>query len=157
MKRKLVILVTTLLALSLSMEAQDPIKWTFSAVQTGKKHFEVHLKAAIDPSWHLYSQQKGDESINIATTITFLKNPMVKQVDSTGEQGDKITNRNHDLNVIEYYYEDQVLFITPVKVKDTKTPIALRGSVMYQACTEHKCLQPVTREFTVILEAEHQR
>lgn len=133
---------------------REEVKWDFVAVQTDDKFFEIHLRATIDQPWHIYSQHEEKGQIPRPTKIVFLPNPVVKLIGKPAEQGDLVEELDPELGVLQRYYSDNVVFIQPVKLKDTKTPIAVKGIVYYQVCTRYECKMPATKEFSVILEVQ---
>jgi hypothetical protein len=139
--------------LKLTASPREEIKWDFVSIQTDDKFFEIHLRATIDQPWHIYSQHEEEGQIPRPTKVVFLPNPMIKLIGKPAEQGDLIEKLDPELG-IQRYYEDNVIFIQPVKLKDTKTPIAVKGIVHYQVCTGHQCKTPATKEFSVVLEAQ---
>jgi hypothetical protein len=146
------LLLGLLLAASLSMQAQ--ISWKYTAVQIDEKDFIVHMQATIDSPWHIYSQYQKEPAIGEPTSVKFVNNPVVKHMDKTSEQGELIKKFNKETGVWEQYYKGNLTLIRPVRLKDTKTPVVLKGVITYQLCTSEKCLPPKQQEFTVILEIE---
>lgn len=130
------------------------IKWKFYSVQTDSLNFEIHLRGELDEGWHIFSQYPHPDGIAIPTKITLYDNPVMTVLDSTSELGRLLVHRDSESGITERYYKERVLFITPVSVKDTKTPIAVKGSVHYQLCTSEKCLAPVSVSFTVVLDKQ---
>lgn len=132
-----------------ALPAMSQVKWNFRAVQTGELDFEVHITALVQPNWHIYSQraEKG-----VAAHVKFLDNPMVTRLSKTQEMGKLITNKSDESH--SKYYEGYVSFVRPVHVKDTETPIALRGFITYQLCNGEEDSKHQRQEFTVILKKE---
>lgn len=145
-------LMGLLLAISLSSSAQ--INWKYTAVQIDKKDFIVHMQAVIDQPWHIYSQYQLDGAIAVPTSVKFVNNPMVKHMDKTAEEGDLKEVRDEETGITQRYYENDMTLTRPVRLKDTKTPVVLKGMITYQLCTSQQCLPPKTQEFTVILKKE---
>lgn len=132
-----------------AQQERQPVEWTFRAVQTDSKFFEIHLVATLDESWHILSQNAAPNSIAIPTKIHFPTNPVVKFIGKPSEQGEVVVESDS-----WRYYENEVIFIQPVKVKDTKTPIVVKGIIAYQLFTSEKYLPPTNIEFTVILKRD---
>lgn len=129
------------------------VRWEFYSVQTDSLHFEVHAKAHLSPDWHIFSQYSDPQALAIPTKITFLQNPVVTFPDSTAELGLLYRKEDPDMGT-QRYYEKVVIFLTPVSVKDLKTPVVVKGSVYYQLCSSEKCLLPKTVPFIVILDKQ---
>lgn len=138
-------------ALALSLDSVSQIRWEFYSVQTDSLNFEVHAKAHLQPTWYIFSQYSDPQSQAAPTRITFLDNPVVTFDDSTAELG--LLHRKEDPDMgTQRYFEKVVIFLTPVSVKDLKTPIVVKGSVYYQLCSPRKCLLPKSVPFTIILD-----
>lgn len=124
------------------LAAQDPVRWETSAVQTGENTFDIIIKAKIDNGWHIYSQKMSEEEIGTPTSFKFIEHPLVRFLDKIGEIGNLKKIYIKETETWSYYYEDEVTFVQPVRVKDTKTILVVSGKVSYQVCTEEKCLPP---------------
>jgi len=150
MKMKAIISFGLFLLITLSARAQGVVNWSFSAKKTGDKTYEVHLTAQVDEPWHIYSQSspKGGP---LATTISFLKNPLVVPTGNIREKGDLEIYHDEIFDVDVYSYTRQVDFIQLVKLK-TNVKTNLSGTVEFMACTKQQCLTPKTVKFTVKLQ-----
>jgi hypothetical protein len=135
-----------------AQQAREPVQWTFRAVQTDDKFFEIHAVATLAESWHLPSQNAAPDAIAVPTKIHFPANPVVKFIGKPAEQGDLIVKRDTTLGSEERYYENEVIFIQPIKIKDLRTLLVIKGVVTYQVCTSEKCLPPKSLQFTVIVD-----
>ena len=48
----------------------NPAKFNYSTVKKGNNQFEIHIKASVDPKWHIYSIYNPDGGAQ-ATALTF--------------------------------------------------------------------------------------
>lgn len=128
----------------------NPIVWSFSAVKTGDKNFEVHMKATIQPGWHLYSQKQPDDAIAIPTSFTISPNPLFSLDDKIKEVGSMEKMKDKELGVSANQYSKTVDFVQKVKLKaNVKT--SFNGSVEFQTCDDKKCLPPKTVNFSIAI------
>lgn len=128
----------------------NPVSWTFSAKKTADKTYEIHLTAAMQQGWHLYSQSQPEDAIAIPTGFTFTKNPLIAMNGSIKEIGKLEKFHDEKLKLSANQYSEKVDFVQVVKLKsNVKTNVA--GSVEYQTCDDKKCLPPKTVNFSVAL------
>jgi hypothetical protein len=131
----------------------DPVKWSSSVKQTGKKQFALHITAFVDQHWHLYSQDAGEEMIS--TSFTFMKNPIVKFDGAVEEVGDLVKENDPNLRLTMKYYYGKVDFVQKVELK-TASSTVVKGSVTYIVCSDvdRKCLPAKTFSFSVRLDGK---
>lgn len=130
-------------------QSSQQVKWTFSAKKIADKTYEVTATATVGNSWHIYSQNVGVEG-PIATSFTFIKNPLLT-IDGTPKENGKLIKKNEEVWGGEVrYYENKVEFIQVVKTKSAaKTNLA--GKVEYMVCNDEKCLPPAETTFSVAI------
>jgi thiol:disulfide interchange protein DsbD len=140
--------VVLLLAINVSAQIKDPVKWTATSRKKGEA-FEVVLSASLPKPWHIYSQNTGDGG-PLPTTFRFTKSPLlafdgnVKEVGKLKEEYDK----NFDTKV--KYYGEKVDFVQAVKLKSkVKTNVSV--TVEYMTCNDSECLPPTKKTFNVSL------
>ncbi len=136
---------------TLNAHAQlNPVSWSFSAIKTGDKYYEIHMKATIQQSWHLYSQLQPADAIAIPTTFTILPNPLFKTEGKINEVGKMEKMNDATLGVSAHQYSTTVDFVQRVKLKaNVKTNFS--GNVEYQTCDDKKCLPPKKINFNVAI------
>ncbi len=128
----------------------NPVTWSFSAVKVSDKMYEVHMKATIQPGWHLYSQNQPKDAIAIPTAFTFNPNPLVSRDGKVKELGKMEVMNDKELGVSANQYSLTVDFVQKVKLKSgVKTN--LTGNVEYQTCDDKKCLPPKTVNFSIAI------
>lgn len=125
------------------------IKWDFYSVRTDSLYHEIHMTATIDAPWYIFSQYRTIDQIPLSTTVSFVKSDNVKILSNVYEHGEIIKPKDTSEGV---YYKDKVTFIKAVKIKDTKTPIAIKGTINYQLCNGDQCMVPTRKEFSIIIE-----
>ena len=148
---KNLLLIAAFFGSSLVAKAQiSPISWTFTAVKTGDKMYDLKMVATIQDKWHLYSQTQPEDAVIMPTEFSFNANPLLKLEGKFQELGkmEKFTDKS--LGISANQYSTSVTFIQKIKLKsNVKTNLA--GSVVYQTCDDKKCLPPKTVSFTVAI------
>lgn len=142
-------LLTFLIATNLS--AQNPVKWDYSAKKLNATSYEIHLTATIKNGWHLYSHDQPDGAISLPTTISFPANPIVTLDGGVKEFGNLEKHKDEMLGIIQNQYSGTVDFVQKINLKSKDAKTNLKGTISFQACTDHECLKPVTIDFTVPL------
>ena len=149
---KEIIYTTLLLITGYTVVAQmpDPVKWSYTSKKIADKTYEVHITAAVQNTWHLYSQNQPADAINQPTEILFKKNPLITLNGAVKEVGKMQLFRDEKLKISANQYAGKVDFIQIVKLKsNSKTSVV--GSVEYQTCDDKKCLPPKKIDFSVAL------
>lgn len=148
---KNLLIIAALFGSSLAAKAQiSPISWTFTAVKTGDKMYDLKMVATIQDKWHLYSQTQPEDAVIIPTTFVFNANPLLKLEGKIQEQGkmEKFTDKS--LGISANQYAGTVTFVQKVKLK-SNVKTNLKGSVEYQTCDDKKCLPPKTVNFDIAI------
>ena len=123
----------------------DPVKWDFSAKKINNTTYEVHLTAAIDEPYHIYSQTTSKQ-VSSPTNVSWEENKSVRLKGKLREIGELKTEYIEMIDATLAYYEGKVSFVQVVKVKGN-LPVTLRGKINYTACLDEQCLPPQTIEF----------
>lgn len=145
---KLNFLIPSILIISLSSNAQNPVTWNYAIKEVADKTYEVRLTASIQNGWHLYSQKQPEDAIALPTEIEFKKNPLVELKDKVKEIGNLEKYLDKTLDIEAWQYSDKLEFVQTVKLKvNAKTNIA--GSIKFQTCNSEKCLPPKTVTFSL--------
>jgi thiol:disulfide interchange protein DsbD len=123
MKKSLLILLS-FLAIIVNAQMPKHIKWQISTKTLSEKEAEVTFKAVLDPHWHIWSVNPGDEML-IPPTFTIQGNG-VKTIGKAREIGKKITKKEEGYDGDLHFFEGTVSFIQ--KVSYTK-PGDIKSSV----------------------------
>ena len=149
MKKLFIVTVTFLIAIMANAQL-NPVTWSFTAKKIADKTYEIHMKATIQNSWHLYSQKQPDDAIAIPTAFVISPNPLFKLEGKIKEIGKIELMKDATLGVSAYQYSKTVDFVQKIKLKaNVKTNFS--GSVEYQTCDDKKCLPPKTVNFSVAI------
>jgi hypothetical protein len=147
---KKTIFLSLIIFLAVSLQAQNPVTWTFSSKKLGDKKFEIHLTATIQSGWHLFSQKQPDDAIAIPTGFTINNNPLLELDGKIKEVGKMEKFHDAKLEVSANQYADKVDFVQVVKLK-ANVVTNVSGNVEFQTCNDEKCLPPKKINFTIAL------
>jgi thiol:disulfide interchange protein len=129
----------------ISAQILTPVKWSFSQAMTSDNNYELKFTAKIDKTWHIYSQNIGDNG-PVPTKFTFQTNPDAELIGKPDEpKGHEEHDPNFDMKLV--WFENEVTFTQKVKI--TKTT-KLKGNVEYMVCAM-QCLPPTKEPFEFLL------
>ena len=133
-----------------SLQAQNPVSWTFTAKKIADKTYEIKISAAPQSPWHIYSQHTPDDG-PMPTKIKFNTNPVLKLEGSVKESGELKEKYEEVFDIKVKYFKGNVDFTQLVKLKsEVKTNIS--GTVEFMACDDEQCLTPTSVSFNVLLQ-----
>ena len=121
----------------------NPVTFNYSVVKKGADLYEVHVRAMIEPKWHIYSIKNPDGGAQ-ATEIKFNEATVVGSVK---ENGKLKTIFEKEFGVNQKYFESTVDFIHMVKLKPGNKKIS--GTINYMVCNDRQCLPPKEVEFKI--------
>ena len=146
MKKLSLMLAASLFTVSAAFsQIAKPVVWSYAAKKTGTNEATVYIKAKIDKSWHMYSQNVKDGG-PVKTTFTFSPSKEYNVVGKTIEPK-AIVKYEPTFKMNVSYFENQVVF--QQKVKLTKATTNVKGKVEFMVCNDRECLPPEEIEFSV--------
>ena len=131
-----------LFTLSTSAQILNPVTFNYSAVKKGADLYEVHIRAMVEPKWHIYSVKNPDGGAQ-ATEIKITDGSIVGK---TKENGIMKTVFEKEFNVDQKYFENSVDFVQLVKLKKGAK---ITGTINYMVCNDKQCLPPKEVEFKI--------
>ena len=143
MKKLLFTLFILLTITASNAQILNPVTFNYSVVKKGSNLYEVHVKAMIEPKWHIYSVKNPDGGAQ-ATEIKF---DGATVVGSVKENGKLKTMFEKEFGVNQKYFENNVDFVHTVKLKPGNKKIS--GTINYMVCNDRQCLPPKEVEFKI--------
>ncbi len=134
--------IFTLFTFSASSQILNPVKFNYSVVKKGADLYAVHVKAMMDPQWHIYSV-KNPEGGAQATEIKINDGKTVGAIKETGKMK---TVFEKEFKTNQKYFENVVDFVLMVK---TKNADKISGTITYMVCNNKQCLPPKDVEFKI--------
>lgn len=146
MKKLTVLVALVLFGISAAFsQIEKPVTWSYAAKKTGKGEATVYLKATIDKTWHIYSQNVKDGG-PVKTTFTFSPSKDYKPIGKTIEPKAVIKYEPaFKMNVS--YFENQVVFQQKVKLNKGVTNV--KGKLEFMVCNDKQCLPPDEIDFSI--------
>ncbi|MHB1921777.1 MAG: protein-disulfide reductase DsbD family protein [Chitinophagaceae bacterium] len=136
------------LVISPGIRAQilQPVHWNFSAQPLPGNQFSLHMKATIDPGWHIYSQHAGNGPV--PTSFLFNRVPAMTLIGKVEEKGNLEKKYDPSFQSTLNYYEHQVDFVQKVQMKG-QNPGQVKGTLTFMVCNDQNCLPPRKIPFTI--------
>jgi hypothetical protein len=123
----------------------NPAKFNYSTVKKGDNKFEVHIKAFVEPRWHIYSIYNPDGGAQ-ATALTFSNATVVGKAKEIGKMK---TVFEKVFRVDQKFFDENVDFVQTVKVNPGTKKVS--GTIEYMVCNDKQCLPPKTIAFDISL------
>ena len=136
------ILSTTLLllfALSVMAQMMDPVHFTSKLNELKGGEAELVFSATIDPGWHVYSTNLGNDG-PISATFNAVKMDGVEPIGKLQTRGKEIKQYDKLFEMELRYFERAVTFVQ--KVRFTKPQYDIDCYIEYGACNDQTCLPP---------------
>lgn len=147
MKRN--ILFATILSLgfiSCFAQIENPVAWSYSVKKLSEKKFELHMTAAIQAGWHVYSQDAGNGPE--PTSFVFSKNPLVKLDGKVLEIGKLEKAFDPNFNSTLRFFNNKVDFVQKATLKSLASTV-VKGTLTFMVCNDRKCLPPRDIPFSI--------
>ncbi|MBQ8713489.1 MAG: thiol:disulfide interchange protein, partial [Prevotella sp.] len=141
MKQKLSLMLLMLVAVLTTARAQmvDPVHFK-SELKTGEgAEAEIVFTATIDPGWHVYSTDLGQDG-PIEATFNAVKMDGVEKVGKLTPKGNVIKKYDNMFGMELKYFENSATFVQ--KVKFTKPEYTIDCYLEYGACNDQSCMPP---------------
>jgi len=150
MKRffSLLTVVLFLLPSAFGQQIKDAIQWQYNAKKTSDSTFDVTIAAKIKAGWHIYTATPKGDGSQIPTTIKFDKNPNIKLLGKTTNNGKPVNEEIKDLGITIQYYKNAVTYTQKVVAKANTV---LSGVVDFQICNDEMCLPSKPERFKIPL------
>lgn len=146
MKKVVLLLTVAMFTVTAAFsQIEKPVTWSYAAKKTGKDEATVYLKATIDKTWHMYSQNVKDGG-PVKTTFTFSPSKEYSPIGKTAEPK-AIIKYEPVFKMNVSYFENQVVF--QQKVKLTKGTANVKGKIEFMVCNDKQCLPPDEVDFSV--------
>lgn len=145
--RNLLLGLALMLALPLSAQIYNPVKWTVTLTPNADGTHMFLAKATIDKGWWVYSQHLENEDGPIATTVNFDPGSHYQLVGSNKESANvkKVFDKVFEMQVskfADYYTIEQ-----KIKVSDPSKPVT--GYLNFMTCNDERCLPPTDVDFSL--------
>ncbi len=140
-KSPLYFLWTLILLLGFSVQSKaqmvDPVTWSYSVQKVNDSIYELQFTAAIEPTWHMYSQHVPAGGPN-ATTFTLESSSSYTRIDSVIEVTRPEEEFDKMFNMKVAYFAVEAKFSQKIRVLNQEA-FKITGTIDYQICDDHSC------------------
>ena len=139
MKKIISSTILFLIALSAMAQMMDPVHFTSQLKQLKEGEAELVFSATIDPGWHVYSTNLGNDG-PISASFNTVKMEGAEPVGKLQARGSEIKKYDKLFDMELRYFEKAVTFVQ--KIRFTKPQYDIDCYVEYGACNDEACLPP---------------
>ena len=122
----------------------DPVHFTSALTPTNGAEAEIVFTAKIDPGWHVYSTDLGEDG-PISATFNAVKMDGVETVGKLTPRGNVIKKFDNMFGMELKFFENTATFVQ--KVKFTKPDYSIDCYLEYGACNDQSCMPPTQVDF----------
>lgn len=142
-RRSLLIIFQLLWVVVLGVQAQimDPVHFKSQLKPTQNGEAEIIFQGTIDPGWHVYSTDLGNDG-PIEATFNVVKMDGVELVGKLTPVGKEIKQYDKLFEMDLRYFEGSATFVQ--KVKFTKPEYEIDAYLEFGACNDVSCMPPST-------------
>ena len=141
MKKAVSTCLLAMMAVVTMAQMMNPIHFTSQLKELKGGEGEIVFSATIDPGWHVYSTNLGDDG-PISASFNAVKMDGVQTVGSLQPRGKEIKEFDKLFGMELSYFEGSVSFVQ--KIKFTKPEYDIECYLEYGACNNQSCLPPST-------------
>lgn len=126
-------------ALSAIGQIADPVHFSSKLEMLGDNEAQIVFRANIDPGWHVYSTELGDDG-PISATFNIVE---MKGAETTGNlthEGNELSRFDNMFGMVLRFFENNVTFIQ--KIRFTQPDYSIDCYLEYGACNDETCLPP---------------
>ena len=139
-KKKVALLLLIFVSAAANGQFLDPVHFKSELKTTeGSAEGEIIFSATIDPGWHVYSTDLGNDG-PIAATFNAVKMEGVETVGKLTPEGNVIKKYDEMFGMELKFFEKTATFIQ--KIRFTKPEYAIDCYLEYGACNDQSCMPP---------------
>ena len=139
MKKIISSTILFLIALTAMAQMMDPVHFTSQLKTLKEGEAELVFSATIDPGWHVYSTNLGNDG-PISASFNTVKMEGAEPVGKLQARGSEIKKYDKLFDMELRYFEKAVTFVQ--KIRFTKPQYDIDCYVEYGACNDEACLPP---------------
>jgi len=139
MKKIISSTILFLIALTAMAQMMDPVHFTSQLKPLKEGEAELVFSATIDPGWHVYSTNLGNDG-PISASFNTVKMEGAEPVGKLQARGSEIKKYDKLFDMELRYFEKAVTFVQ--KIRFTKPQYDIDCYVEYGACNDEVCLPP---------------
>ena len=140
-KKTVAALLMCVMAIAAQAQMMNPVHFKSELKELKGGEAEIVFSATIDPGWHVYSTNLGDDG-PISATFNPVKMEGVETVGKLQTRGKELKQFDKMFDMELRFFEGSVTFVQ--KVKFTKPEYDIDCYLEYGACNDQSCLPPST-------------
>ena len=144
MKRFYVLLVAAILTLAAKAQMADPVHFSSELKMLSDNEAEIIFKAVIDPGWHVYSTDLGNDG-PVEATFNADKMEGAERVGKLKPVGKEIKKYDPLFGMELRYFEQTAVF--KQKIRFTQSHYDIDCYLEYGACNDESCMPPTQVTF----------
>ena len=133
-----------MLVLAVQAQMADPVHFSSKLNMLKGNEAEIVFSATIDPGWHVYSTEQGQDG-PIEATFNVVKMDGAECVGKLTPRGNVIKHFDNMFGMELKYFEKQGTFVQ--KIRFTKPKYVVDCYLEYGACNDEMCMPPTQVEF----------
>ena len=144
MKRIYLTLLTLVLTLGLQAQMMNPVNFKSEMKMLQDNEAEIVFTATINPGWHVYSTDLGDNGPTEAS-FNIVKMEGAECVGKLTPRGKEIKKYDEMFGMELRFFENSAVFVQ--KIKFNKTQYSIDCYLQYGACDDKSCMPPTDVTF----------
>ena len=139
MKKTLLTWICLVVVLAVKAQMVDPVHFTAELKTSDGAEAEIVFHATIDPGWHVYSTEIGEDG-PIEATFNVVKMEGAEAVGKLTPKGNVIKKMDKLFGMELKYFEGEATFVQ--KIRFTKPEYDIDCYLEYGACSDASCMPP---------------
>lgn len=137
---------------SISVCAQDAVKWSASVKMNSKTEGVITVVGNIEKGWHVYGFNQNPDG-PVSTEVKMASPANVKFKDKLRYSPKLVSVMDDMFGINVTYWENKVTFTRKFKItKVEKNAPVVTFSITYMACNDSNCQPPKTEDIKVTLQ-----
>ena len=139
MYRIAISLLAVIFSISVRGQMVDPVHFTSQLKMLDGGEAEIIFSATVDPGWHVYSTDLGNDG-PISATFNAVKMDGVETVGKMRPRGNVVKQYDKMFDMELRFFEHKAMFVQ--KVRFTKPQYTIDCYLEYGACNDEMCMPP---------------
>ncbi len=139
MHRIVISLLAVIFSISVRGQMMDPVHFTSQLKMLDSGEAEIIFSATVDPGWHVYSTDLGNDG-PISATFNAVKMDGVETVGKLRPRGNVVKQYDKMFDMELRFFEHKAMFVQ--KVRFTKPQYTIDCYLEYGACNDEMCMPP---------------
>ena len=139
MHRIVISLLAVIFSISVRGQIVDPVHFTSQLKMLEGDEAEIIFSATVDPGWHVYSTDMGNDG-PISATFNAVKMDGVETIGKLKPRGNVVKQFDKMFDMELRFFEHKATFVQ--KIRFTKPQYTIDCFLEYGACNDEMCMPP---------------